>query len=428
MATRPLTIVVVAALGIAVGALVPEAIRAVRGTASWLSLPGLALQAQEPDTAKKSTDKQGNRGHPHRPGERHDEGPEGVVKISPERISAAQIELAPTGEGVLARRLTVPGVITPDANRIARVAAKVVGTVAELNKQLGDAVAKDEVVALLDSREVAEAKSEYLAAQVNFDLQKTLFERSQPLFQSKFMPENQYLRTKTTFTEAQLRLELARHKLSALNVSEREIAQLSRQTTSLQRYDIRSPIEGRVVERLVNLGAPVGGEGQAKELYVVADLSSVWIELSVPIADLPAIEEGQPVAISASADGKPSEGKIVFISPMLNQETRSARVIAAVENKDLTWRPGSYVTAQVVVEQQPISLRVPRAALQTINGEQVVFVHTADGFEKREVVLGKGDDQAVEVVFGLDPGEVVAVSNSFVLKAELGKAEAEHHH
>ena len=201
------------------------------------------------------------------------------------------------------------GANAPDSNRIARIAAKVVGTVAQLNKQLGDTVAKDEVVAVLDSREVAEAKSEYLAAQVNFELQKTLFERAQPLYQAKVTPENQYLRTKTTFTEAQLRVELARHKLSALNVSEREITELSRQTTSLQRYEIRSPIEGRVVERLVNLGAPVGGEGQAKELYVVADLSSVWIELSVPTADLPTIMEGQPVAISAGANGKVFRGQ-----------------------------------------------------------------------------------------------------------------------
>lgn len=422
MVRRPLTIVIVAGLGVAVGAVGTEAVRTIRGAGSWL-LPGFALQAHEPDVADK-------RGHSraHRPGQQHEESPEGAIAISAERILAAQIELAPVGEGVLARRLTVPGVIMPDSNRIARIAAKVVGTVAQLNKQLGDAVAKDEVVAVLDSREVAEAKSEYLAAQVNFDLHKTLFERTLGLFQSKVTPENQYLRTKTTFTEAQLRLELARHKLQALSVSEKEIKDLSRETTGLQRYDIRSPIAGRVVERLVNLGAPVGGEGQAKELYVVADLSSVWIELSVPTADLPAIKEGQAVAVSAGENGKSSEGRIVFISPMLNQETRSARVIAAVDNKDLTWRPGSYVTAQIVVDKQPVALRVPRAALQTINGEQVAFVRTPEGFEKREVVLGKGDDHAVEIVFGLDPGEIVAVSNSFVLKAELGKAEAEHQH
>ena len=196
----------------------------------------------------------------------------------------------------------------------------------------------------------------------------------------------------------------------------------------LQRYEIRSPIAGRVVDRIVDLGAPVGGEGQAKELYVLADLSSVWIDLSVPTEDLGAVKEGQSVAILTGTDGKSSKGQIVFISPMLNTETRSARVIAAIDNKDLNWRPGSYVTAQIIVEEQPVELRLPRNALQTIGGEQVVFVRTAEGFEKREIVVGKSDGQAVEIVFGLDPGEVVAMSNSFVLKADLGKAEAEHSH
>jgi cobalt-zinc-cadmium efflux system membrane fusion protein len=113
---------------------------------------------------------------------------------------------------------------------------------------------------------------------------------------------------------------------------------------------------------------------------------------------------------------------------MLNQETRSARVIATMDNKGLVWRPGSFATAQVIVEEIPVDIRLPRAALQTLKGEQVVFVRTKQGFEKRDVVLGKQDDSAVEVVFGLDPGDEVAVANSFVVKAELGKAEAEHAH
>lgn len=426
MACRSSTMVFVAGVAFAIGAFATETARTIRG-ASLLSISGFALKAQEPGIIQKSPDKQNDHGDESQSGGRHEEGQEGVVKISPERISAAQIELSPVREGVLARRLTVPGVITPDSNRIVRTAAKVVGTVAQLNKQLGDTVAMDEVVAVLDSREVAEAKSEFLAAQANFELQKTLFERTQSLYRDKITPENQFLRTKTTFTEAQLRFDLARQKLSALNIAEREIAQLSRQTTSLQRYEIRSPIEGRIVERLVNLGAPVGGEGQAKEIYVVADLSSVWIELSVPTGDLSTIKEGQSVTM-ATASGQASEGKIVFISPLLNQETRSARVIAAVNNKDFAWRPGSYVTAQIVVAQEPVRLLLPRAALQTINGEQIVFVRTGEGFEKREVGLGKGDDQAVEVLSGLHAGEIVAFGNSFVLKAELGKAEAEHAH
>lgn len=358
------------------------------------------------------------------------EGPEGVVKMSPERLATAKIEIAPVDKGTLVRRLTVPGTIAPDSDRIARVAAKVVGTVAELNKRLGDVVAKGDVVAILESREVAEAKSDYLASLVNLDLQKTLFEREQSLWDKRISAEQQFLRARTTFTEAQLRLDLARQKLSALNVSDKEITALSRQTAGLQRYELRSPINGRVVERRVDLGAPVGGEGQEKEIYVIADLSTVWIELAVPPSDLTAVKEGQRVSIASGSNGdtQRADGQIVFISPILNSETRQARVIASVDNKDLTWRPGSYVTAQVTVEEKPVDMRVPRTALQTIGGEQVVFVRTQDGFEKREVALGNGDEQAVEVVFGLDPGETVAITNSFVLKAELGKAEAEHAH
>lgn len=422
-------ILVVAGLlvGIALGGFLPQIPETIH---SVLARTGLMQAGAKTDAHAHGSDGSGTHGTAGRSHgtESHEEGPEGVIRLNADRIEAAKIEVGPAEKGVLTRRLTVPGTIAPDANRIARVAAKVVGTVGELRKQLGDAVAKGEVVAVLDSREVAEAKSEYVSAQVNSDLQRTLFEREQSLAKAKIIAENQFLRTRNIFTEAQLRVALARQKLSALSLSEEEISELSRQTIGLQRYELRAPIQGRVVERKVDLGAPVGGEGQEKELYVIADLSSVWIELSVPTTDLSMIREGQQVAISSGANGKTSQGKIVFISPLLNQETRSARVIAAADNKDMTWRPGSYLTAQVSIEEQPVELRVPRTALQTIKGEQVVFVRTPEGFEKREIVLGKGDDQAVEVVFGLDPGENIATANTFVLKAELGKAEAEHVH
>lgn len=428
MAIRIIIIAAIVAFGITLGSFVPTVANAVRSVTSYIPFANLGqLRAQEPGsgTIKPVASKQGHRKADGRGPGGGKEEPEGVINMRPEQIEAAKIEVAPVGKGVLAQRLTVPGTIGPDTNRIARIAAKVVGTVSELKKQLGDTVSKGEVLAILESREVAEAKSEYISAQVNLDLQRTLFERGQALSEKKIMAENQFLRARMTFAEAQLRLDLARQKLSALNVSE---TGLSRQATGLQRYEIRTPIAGRVVERLVDLGAPVGGEGQAKELYVIADLSSVWIELTVSTVDLNQIKEGQRLRISAAGAGKSSEGQVVFISPMLNQETRSARVIASVENKDLTWRPGSYVSAQILIDEQPVDLRVPRKALQTIGGEEVVFVRTPEGFEKREVALGKSDEEAVEVVFGLNPGENVAVTNTFVLKAELGKAEAEHAH
>ena len=108
--------------------------------------------------------------------------------------------------------------------------------------------------------------------------------------------------------------------------------------------------------------------------------------------------------------------------------TRSARVIASVSNEGMTWRPGSYVTAKVTATEDAVDIRLPRTALQTIAGEQVVFVRNERGFEKRIVVIGKSDDEGVEIAFGLDAGEQIALTNTFVLKAELGKAEAEHAH
>lgn len=388
-------------------------------------LPGMGSSAatQNPGGHKDHDEKDGH-GSAREPNE-------GVVAMTEERITAAKIGVVPVEAGDLSRRLSVPGTVMADRDRVGRVAARVNGTVVELRKGLGDMVQKGEVIAVLDSREVADAKSDFTAARVNFELQKTLFERTQTLRDKQITAEQTFLKAQTALTEAQLRFDLARQKLWALGVTEPEIAALAKTPlgqNGLQRYEIRAPIAGRVVERMVDLGAPVGGEGQPKELYAIADLSTVWVEISVSTTDLPQIKDGQPLTITESGSDKSSEGRIVFISPILSPETRSARVIASVLNKDLMWRPGTFVTAHVAVEQQRVSVKVPRGALQTINNEPVVFVRTPAGFEKRIVAIGKEDAQASEIVFGLNAGEQVAAVNSFLLKAELGKAEAGHSH
>ena len=179
-----------------------------------------------------------------------------------------------------------------------------------------------------------------------------------------------------------------------------------------------------MVERKVDVGTTVGGQGDPADLYAVADLSSVWIELAVPTTELTKVKEGARVVIvpSQGDEDKRAEGKIVFVSPILNPDTRSARVIVALPNKDMTWRPGTFVTAEVEIAQDEVAVRVPKAALQTIDGKRVAFVRTPEGFEKRNVEVGRTDDEAVEIVSGLSPGEEIAVGNTFLLKAELGKS------
>jgi cobalt-zinc-cadmium efflux system membrane fusion protein len=130
--------------------------------------------------------------------------------------------------------------------------------------------------------------------------------------------------------------------------------------------------------------------------------------------------------ISSGNNGNKEEGRIMFVSPLLNQETRSARVIAEIDNKSLIWRPGLFVTAEILIGEERVDLRIPRVALQTINGKKVAFVRTPEGFQKRDLKIGIVDEEFVEVTNGLVPHERIAISNTFLIKAELGKAEAGH--
>ena len=352
-------------------------------------------------------------------------GREGLIKLSAEQIAALRIEVAPVGPGNLLRTVRVPGNVMMDPDRIGHVPAKVIGTVVELRKRLGDVVQKGEVVAYLESREVADAKSEFLTAGANLELQTTLIERERSLFEKKISAEQQFLRAENAFSLSKLRHDLARQKLSALDVDEAEIAELPKQpVANLRRYALRSPIAGRVIERRVDLGAPVGGDQQEKEIYVVADLSSVWVELVASAPDLALLKEGDGITIEDSARAK-AIGKTIFISPMVSKETRTTRVIVSLDNADGRWRPGSFVGASIPVDRRAVPLLLPRSSVQTIDGKLTAFVQVPEGFEARAVQAGAMTEDAVEVIGGLKPGEIVAVLNTFVLKSDLGKAKAD---
>jgi cobalt-zinc-cadmium efflux system membrane fusion protein len=351
---------------------------------------------------------------------------QGLAKLSSNAIEAAGIAVSEVKNGTIARRIIVPGTIVPQADRIAHVAVKLSSIVAELRKNIGDPVEKNEVLAILESREVADAKSEYLAARLTNELQQDLFERDKSLWEKKISSEQQYLRSRNEAARAKVRNDIARQKLFALGLSETEIAGLPDQAeASLRRQEVRSPIAGRIVERRAELGIVVGRDNLETNLFLVADLDRVWIDLAVSPEDVPMVRIGQPLSITARGATETAKGKVTFIGPMLDKDTRSARVIAELDNQDGIWRPGSFVTAAIATEEQSVPIAVPFAAIQTMDGGPVLFVRTPDGFQKRPVVLGKRDDRDVEVVSGLSLGETIAVSNTFLLKAELLKGAAE---
>jgi membrane fusion protein, heavy metal efflux system len=361
----------------------------------------------------------------HNPGAGSAEEKQGFVKLSAADIEAAGIELAAVQSGATARRIIVAGTIRAPADRISHVAVRLSGIVAELRKNVGDPVAAGEILGILESREVANAKSEYLAARVTNELQQEMLNRDTTLWERKVIADQQLLRSRNVAANAKIANDIARQKLFALGLTEKEIAGLQNvPEASLRRQEIRSPIAGRVLERKAELGVVVGRDNLETDLFVVADLDRTWAELSVSPEEA-AFRIDQIVSVSARGIKDKAEGKVIYVSPIVDRDTHKVHVVAEINNKDGIWRPGLFVSAAIVFDKQSVPIAVPVGAVQTMDGRPVAFVRTADGFQKRQIVLGRSDDQAIEVVSGLRLGETIAVSNTFLLKAEMLKRAGE---
>jgi cobalt-zinc-cadmium efflux system membrane fusion protein len=192
----------------------------------------------------------------------------------------------------------------------------------------------------------------------------------------------------------------------------------------LQTYTVVAPLNGVVTKRNANEGAQTG-EGS---LFTVADLSTVWVELSVFPRDLAKVGVGQTVRVRSGDTGLSAEGKVVYVAPFGSSSSQTLTARVQLPNRDQKWPPGLYVTADVVLSSSSIPLAVRSEALQTLENRSVVFVRNEEGFEPRPVQTGRSDGEVTEIVSGLTAGESYATKNSFILKAELGKGEAEHAH
>jgi len=194
---------------------------------------------------------------------------------------------------------------------------------------------------------------------------------------------------------------------------------------SLAGFALVAPVAGTVIARDA-LAGEYAAQGQV--LYRIADLSSVWIELVVPRGDLEQVAPGRRVALDGGAGIAPREAEIAWVSPLALPETQSALARVEIDNPDGRWRPGLFVVATVVLDEVAAAVAVPLAAIQRMDGGAVVFVRSGERFAPRPVTLGRADGTRVEVLSGLRPGETYAAANSFVVKAELGKATASHDH
>jgi len=164
------------------------------------------------------------------------------------------------------------------------------------------------------------------------------------------------------------------------------------------------------------------------DIFAIADLSTVWVEVTIYAKDLNVVKVGQNVTVRSEGLGLKADGTLTYLGPLVGEQTRTAQGRVVVPNTSGQWRPGLFVTIEIVQEEVSVLVAVPVDALQTYRDWSVVFVQYGDLFEVRPLELGRNDGKWVEVLHGLLPGEKYVARNSFILKAELGKAGATHEH
>lgn len=364
----------------------------------------------------------GHDDHGHEDGHGHEEG---AVWLSPDARKTFGIEVAEAGPGKLERTITLPGEVRLNADKVAHIVPRVSGMVREVHKNLGDAVSPGEVIAVLDSRELADAKAADLAAASRHELAKANVERIEKLFEKKIAPEEELLKARQALAETDIDHRTAEAKLHALGLTQEQVEKLHEEKdTDYSRYEIKAPFAGAVIEKHITLGEVVNPDTSC---FVLADLGNVWVDITVYPQDMPHVTVGQPVDVTAAGQ-KAQRGEISYVSPKIEEGTRTGVARVVLAHPEQRWRPGMFIRADLVVSSEEVAVVVPNSAIQTIENQTVVFVEEHDEFKKRPVLIGRTTGNQSEVLKGLDPGERYAASGTFVLKAELGKAEAEHAH
>lgn len=201
-------------------------------------------------------------------------------------------------------------------------------------------------------------------------------------------------------------------------VQKGDILAIIESNQSLTPYELKASLAGTVIDRQITLGEYAS---EQKPAFVVADLSTVWVDFSVYRRDLNRVSVGDEVLIAPADGGTPIGAKISYLSPVGSSDTQSAIARAVVPNTGQRLRPGLFVTGRLTLSAKKVGVAVKSSALQTVENRTVVFVRNGDKFEARDVEVGQRDPQLVEITFGVLEGDVYAAQNSFIVKAEMTK-------
>lgn len=344
---------------------------------------------------------------------------EGRVQISEEQLKRNGVDIAVAGPARIRSSLQLLGEIRLNQDATVFVTPRLAGIVEAVRANAGDRVRKGQVLAVISSQALADQRSEVLAAQKRLALAKTTFEREKRLWEEKISAEQDYLLARQAYQELEIAVESARQKLGSLGVAPGE------STQGLTRYEIRSPIDGVVTDKKISIGEVLKEDAP---IYQVADLSSVWVELTVPAKDVNALKVGDAATVQSSAFVAQATARLSYVGALVGEQSRNATARLLLPNPKGLWRPGLPVTVDLTSDEVAVPVAVLAEGVQSLGGGPVVFGRYGQLFEARPVETGRSDGRYVEVLKGLTAGERYAAKNSFLVKADIGKAGASHDH
>ncbi len=353
--------------------------------------------------------------------EQESEAEANEVRLTPGQVKLIGLKTALVEKKPLTVDLSLNGEVVANQDRTVQVLPRAAGIVREVTKTLGDHVRVNDTLAVIESREIAEMIANLFAAKSKAELAQKQFEREASLFQKKVSAEQDYLTAKQSAASAAIDLRAAEQKLAFLGLDPKTIAEQPPGSRSASRAPVLAPLEGSIVEKRIAVGDQVTDQ---TPLFRIADLERVWVIADVFEKDIASVVLGQTATVTLRAyPDKSFAGKIVWISEVIDEATRTLKVRVELNNPERLLKPGSFARVTIKTAINGSGVAVPAAAIQRQKGEAIVFVEAGDGlYQRREVKLGVSGEEAIEVKSGLDVGEVVVTNGSFLLKSELEKS------
>ena len=267
----------------------------------------------------------------------------------------------------------------------------------------------------LDAEQVhLEAQREYLTAKQKAIAATTSYPAL--LEQVVFDADVALLNARQTHRLAEQQLKIAVDKLRVLGLSHDAVQKLAGSDQPITYLPVTAPFDGTITEKHISRGEWLGEDADA---FTIADLRTVWVNLSLTQKDLMHVRLGQPVRVAARHVDATAAGKVTYLSPTIDESTRTALARLEIDNASGDWRPGLFVVAEVDSGDTPVAVLVPKNAVQILEEQAVVFIANDQSFTPRPVTTGRSDKNYVELLSGLSPGQRYVAEGAFQLKAKI---------